>query len=472
MNKNITHKIQNVINGNYCIGCGVCAVQNKKNIIKHNEYNLIDVKLIEEDGSSDKVCPFTSLDNEDTIADQEYKNIEHIKHDKKLGYYLSLHAGNVTNQEYRIKSSSGGLTTWLLKKLLDTKEIDAVIHVGKSSDKDSSLFEYSISKTIEEVNEKSKSKYYPTSLEKVLNEIEKAPYKKYAIVGVPCYIKAVRLLCLQNNIINERIKFFLGIYCGHLKSAAFSELLAWQQGINPSNLKSIDFRVKNKNAPATQYSIEAESINNIKVIEKNKNLIGTDWGLGYFKPNACDWCDDISAETADVVFGDAWINEYEKNYQGTNILIIRNSLIQNIFNEGLKNLEIELKQLSKEKIISSQAGNYRHRQEGLSLRIKDAKKAGIWHPVKRVKEDDYAISSKRKEIYRIRRKLSSDSHSIFLKAKKRNSLLYFILKTLPLELKYYYLNKTLIKNIIKLVIKYSYILRRKAFKSGKITWKK
>ena len=32
-----------------------------------------------------------------------------------------------------------------------------------------------------------------------------------------------------------------------------------------------------------------------------------DWGMGIFKLGACDYCDDIVGETADISFGDAWL---------------------------------------------------------------------------------------------------------------------------------------------------------------------
>ncbi|WP_354003125.1 Coenzyme F420 hydrogenase/dehydrogenase, beta subunit C-terminal domain [Alteromonas mediterranea] len=37
---------------------------------------------------------------------------------------------------------------------------------------------------------------------------------------------------------------------------------------------------------------------------RNRRACYTDWRYAFFQPNACNYCDDISAETADIVFGD------------------------------------------------------------------------------------------------------------------------------------------------------------------------
>jgi len=42
------------------------------------------------------------------------------------------------------------------------------------------------------------------------------------------------------------------------------------------------------------------------------------WTNGFFKLNACNFCDDIFAELADVVFMDAWIDPYIYDSKGTN----------------------------------------------------------------------------------------------------------------------------------------------------------
>lgn len=112
-------------------------------------------------------------------------------------------------------------------------------------------------------------------------------------------------------------------FCGHLKSAAFAELLGWQQSVSPANLVDIDFRVKTLGVDASNYSIKAESKKKLSATAKNSEVYGTYWALGFLKPKACKWCD----ETADIILGDAWLPEYTSDSIGTNVIIIQNSII-------------------------------------------------------------------------------------------------------------------------------------------------
>ena len=43
------------------------------------------------------------------------------------------------------------------------------------------------------------------------------------------------------------------------------------------------------------------------------------WHYQYFKHNACNFCDDVFGETADITFMDAWLPEYVRDYKGTSL---------------------------------------------------------------------------------------------------------------------------------------------------------
>ena len=85
----------------------------------------------------------------------------------------------------------------------------------------------------------------------VLEQVRKSPLKRFVFVGLPCFTKAVRLLAQQDNHFATKVAYCVSLFCGHLKSAAFAELLAWQAGIKPDNLKTFDFRHKLIGRPAS-----------------------------------------------------------------------------------------------------------------------------------------------------------------------------------------------------------------------------
>lgn len=137
-------------------------------------------------------CPFYNhKDNESTIGRELFGEMKNINYNEYEGYYIKNFAGHVKVNNFRKVSTSGGITTWLASTLLKEKIVDAVIHV-KPSKKNKLLFEYQISNNLDEIIEGATSKYYPVEMSKVLNYVRENK-KRYLFVGVPCFVKAIRL---------------------------------------------------------------------------------------------------------------------------------------------------------------------------------------------------------------------------------------------------------------------------------------
>lgn len=245
---------------------------------------------------------------------------------------------------------------------------------------------------------------------------------KYALIGVPCYIKGVRLLADQDKLIKDRIKFFIGLVCGHLISDMFAKSMGWEMGIDPDILKEIDFRKKLKNRPANRYGVEVKGIVEDKevVLRCPTSELFTNWGHGMFKYNACEFCDDLLAETADVTVGDAWLPEYSQYSKGTNVIVVRKPVIQRIFDQNMDDA-IRVEEISAEKIYQSQAGGFRHRRDGLSYRLYLKDQKNEWRPNKRVEPSD-RFPTKRKKIYELRSTLSHESFNAYKVAEREKNL--------------------------------------------------
>ncbi len=159
---------------------------------------------------------------------------------------------------------------------------------------------------------------------------------------------------------------------------------------------------------------------------ESRSLLGGNWGHGMFQLNACNYCDDIFAEAADVVFGDAWLAEYTPDWRGTNVVVNRNAIVAEILKDGVADGSIELDSLSASKAAESQSGNYRHRRIGLSVRLADDRRAQRWVPRKRVEIGYEAATRRRIRVIRARRELTAVSQKLFQEAKQRDSLDYFV----------------------------------------------
>jgi coenzyme F420-reducing hydrogenase beta subunit len=250
----------------------------------------------------------------------------------------------------------------------------------------------------------------------------------YAIVGVPCFIKAIRLLAREDSKIRDRIKFCIGLTCGHFKSARFADMFAWQCGVAPSDLISIDFRVKLPGRDANNYGVKVIGLQNgreVQCTKINREFYGYLWGHGFFKYYACDYCDDVFAETADISFGDAWLEQYLKDYQGTNIVIIRNKLFLDLIERGITQGRLNLNDISASKVAKSQDAGLRHRRQGLSYRLYLKDKAGQWRPPKRVSPGFEHLNNKLRKIFVLREKMSQESHFAFDEALNKGSFNVF-----------------------------------------------
>jgi len=309
-------------------------------------------------------------------------------------------------------SASGGLLTLVLEGLLQSGMVDGVIHVTPALGE--RLFRYQVSRSVAEIRAARKSSYYATTLTDCLNGLTGAE-GRYAIVGVPCFIKAARLLADQDPQIGRRLTLYLGIICGHMKSPFFAQSLAWQAGVPPRDLKSIDFRVKEPGKRADRYSFRAVSWTGDTRTSSPQAVIDGSWGFGAFQPSACDFCDDLFAETADAAFGDAWLPRYARDARGTSLVVIRDSRILGLLQASISRLAF-LHELSDLDAVTSQAGLIRHRREGLRVRLADDIAAGRSVPKKRVVPGYNGLNPTRIALIRQRRAISAVSLRAFARA--------------------------------------------------------
>lgn len=423
--KKLSFTIKDTVDRDFCIGCGACAFASEGVIpIQLDENGMYSAILTDVSNDLlervDKFCPFSdAADNEDVLAEKLFGS-EMNKHGF-LGRYLNTYAGRVSSTPYIKGSSSGGLTSWLLRELLNYKVVDAVIDVADAQMMPGELFSYQATEEGGLASTR-KSKYYSTTMSEALAKIRDDD-RRFAVVGVPCYIKAVRLLADQDPIIRDRVKVYVGLVCGHMKSQFFGESLAWQLGIAPADLATVDFRIKNPDRAASDYDFGARAkVNNEWRKRRTGDLVGGNWGHAAFQPEACNFCDDIFAETADVSFGDAWLPQYTDDWRGTNIVISREASIDEILERGKESGVIALESVGAEEIAKSQAGNFRHRRVGLAVRLADDIELGLRVPKKRVDPGYEDVDGKRLKIIRMRRQLSQLSFAAYRSAKKEHDL--------------------------------------------------
>ncbi|MEG4313860.1 Coenzyme F420 hydrogenase/dehydrogenase, beta subunit C-terminal domain [Pseudomonas sp. FIP_A4] len=378
-----------VVENDLCVGCGACvqACPSKALGVNWNDYGFLVAtstdKVCDGAGACVQVCPFNPepgpyYKNEDALAATFLS--ESPNQHQKIGRYNALYVGY--SNKHRDTSSSGGIATFVYEKLFDKRLISHVVTVGESKSADAH-YQYNIVSKKDELLSISKTRYHPVTLVTALETIRQLE-GRVAISGIGCFIKAIRLAQDKDPVLKEKIAFTVGIICGGLKSKFFTDYLASSAGATLNDFSKPEYRVKDPASTAANYGFSCTDnpSNTIKLIKMRE--VGDMWGSGLFKANACDFCDDVTTELADISLGDAWLPPYDQDGKGHNVVVSRSLVAEQILQSGQASGELELKSLSQERFIASQQGSFNHRHDGMSARIDMAKRAGAVTPPKRV----------------------------------------------------------------------------------------
>lgn len=377
-----------------CIGCGVCAgvcPAGKIEMVlgEGGSYQAVSAAqdCSEKCGLCERVCPFSHTEhNEDSIGKSLYAHQPGVGHNSQCGYYLSCQTGYCSDLEQRLNSASGGVATLFLKRLSADAAVDRAVCVTRSPGK-APLFRYSIVDNASDLDSAAKSAYYPVELSDVLREIIRSD-ARYAIVCLPCVAKAIRLAQMQIPSLRERIVSVLGLVCGHQVSSHFAEYAGELAGAPREAINEVVFRTKDASLPATELGTLVRWTNAEGGCSERTVLwsdgVGEAWSCHWFTSEPCFYCDDVFAECADVVFMDAWLPQYTKDYRGTSLVIVRSEDARNTLNSALAGGNLCSSDVDLDRVQESQNGVIASKRDRLAHRMWRAAKMRRAIPPKRV----------------------------------------------------------------------------------------
>jgi coenzyme F420-reducing hydrogenase beta subunit len=122
------NNILDIVNQDLCTGCGACVSESKESLkIGWNEFGFLVPQQIGNNINKEaiKVCPFNPSPDDEVKDEDKLGNIflsDAAKYDSKIGRFENTYIGFVN--EYRETSSSGGVATFVFRKLLEDKIVE------------------------------------------------------------------------------------------------------------------------------------------------------------------------------------------------------------------------------------------------------------------------------------------------------------------------------------------------------------
>ncbi|AKB65777.1 Coenzyme F420 hydrogenase/dehydrogenase, beta subunit C-terminal domain [Methanosarcina mazei] len=403
--------ITKVVEHDLCIGCGLCVALCPYGVLSmrwnhYGEYNPVEVtSCTRECGLCLRVCPFTnSEENEDTIGRELYGGVSGIHHRSETGYYLASYVGY--SEKHRLTSASGGMATWILEALLSEGVIDHVVCVIPTSDS-KRLFDFQVFDAQDGVCTGAGSAYYPVEISRVIRQILEVP-GRYAITGLPCFLKAIRLAQKQNKKLRERVVITVGLTCGQLKSRHFTDYIASLAGVK-EEVMAVCCRRKSSDHPASNshYTFITADCREQRIFWEEG--IAEAWTNRWFTLNACNYCDDVFAECADVTCMDAWLPDYSRDSRGTSLVLVRSPQVQSVIERGEG---VCLDHISVDQVVKSQGGVLTVKREHLAYRLNLYCKKGTKIPKKRVEPKSEGNPILRREVF-LKEKMRTESREVW-----------------------------------------------------------
>ena len=356
-----------------CIGCGVCAGVCPQACLKMVPSSEGGYAVEETEGCIDcglcvKVCPFDSDGTHSCPSSDDKEPIVQL-----AGNYTNAFIGWVIDPDARMKSASGGLLTWFLKKMLSEGTIDGVICAVQSADSGHPFFQLKICRTTDAVDQSTGSVYYPTHYGDVLREVM-GSNERFVFVGVPCACTALRRALQHVPSLRKKRHLILGLTCGGMKSRYYTDLIAAECNLSASEVRSVVYRSSDSGKPSHVYQ---EKLIDVRGGEHNhrhltaKTKIGTRFGSTLRLSPCHSACMRSFPVQADAAFMDAWLEPYRMDCHGTSMVLEYNSeKVIKLLEKGQLEGSVNLLEATADDILQAHSGHLKERMINVPRRMK------------------------------------------------------------------------------------------------------
>lgn len=313
--------LETVVQAGLCTGCGICeSVAGRENV----EMRLSPIgqlrplvkrplpRALEDRALA--VCPGVEVVGPAGESGVRMSSV--------WGPIASLQRGWAADPQIRWHAAAGGAMTGLGVYLLESGQVDAILHV-RASERDPMQTDAHVSRTRDEVIAGAQSRYGPASplvhVHRLLDE-----GVRFAVLAKPCDISAVRALQRVDARAREQIRACLTIFCGGVPSMRMAHAIVRHHGVEPGEVTLFRFRGEGWPGP-------------MRTVAGDGRVFDISYDDAWYDPAAtwtydmqwrCKVCPDAIGEVADVSCPDGWVMRdgrplHEEGPDGVNLVIAR-----------------------------------------------------------------------------------------------------------------------------------------------------
>jgi coenzyme F420 hydrogenase subunit beta len=354
----MSKSLKRVIESDCCTGCGLCASLApdaiKMRMTEAGYLRPIQDQTISQavDASISHHCPgiLINAESNEGVDDMQW------------GPIVASRTGHSTDNAIRKHGSSGGIITALATHLINTKMVDYVVQVSASPI--SQLDNVTLcNTTASAVYDAAGSRYAPSAPLEKLSEYLSLP-GKFALIGKPCDIAALRSRAKIDDRINAKILYMISFFCAGIPSRKGTVKIVNELGFQENEVKSFQYRGDGWPGSA---KVEAKDGRTSQMTYSNS------WGniLSKQVQFRCKICPDGSGGQADIVCGDAWESD-ERGYptfletDGRSLLLTRTSRGEDLVRQATAQGVISTEDLPISQIASMQPFQARRKRQVLS----------------------------------------------------------------------------------------------------------
>ncbi len=331
-----------IVEQNLCHSCGSCFAAcghdciEYKNTVGGYYFPIIDYDKCTNCELCYKVCP-----GDHFLAPLKEKTPEN----PFVGNIISTTVGKATNEKIFLNSQSGGVTTAILKYLLESKQIEAAIVTSMDMSSES-YTKAKIVTSVEDLISAQKSKYVPTSINELMPEVLKIE-GTIAMVGLSCHFHGLENLIKIKKKLKKKNIIKIGLICDRVMTNRAVDFLTQENEIK--NIKDFRFRDTSNTPYPGDITFVNKNDNFIKKDKKNRMFM-----KDFFTPVRCLLCFDKMNIYSDIVIGDPHgIDNTDRKF-GESLILTRTELGEEIVQKTINSNEIDLREASLEQAISGQ----------------------------------------------------------------------------------------------------------------------